>query len=164
MLMSPSFPAGTIPAPVYGAPAPAWQAAPTAAQVPVAPPSRPPVQEQPLPVIARGQIPDDPITPPAPPAVRARDASPVMIPSPQELGIAGVRSAQAADWGALHQRLERLGASSTHAEKLGQDRFRFTCLLPTDKPNLLHRVEAEAGSEAEAVRLVLAEAEAWSRK
>jgi hypothetical protein len=165
MMMTPSFPGTPYPA-VYVTPAPQWQAAPPDAQVQEAPPSRPGVQEQPLPVIARGQIPDDPIAPPVRPAVPAREPLPVVIPSPRELGITSGRPTQAAsvDWAALHQRLERLGASSTHAEKLGQDRFRFTCLLPTGAPDRLHRIEAEASSEDEAVRLVLDQAEAWARK
>jgi hypothetical protein len=164
MLMAPSFP-GSYQVPAYGTPAPQWQPAPPAAQAQVAPPSQP-VVEQPRPVIARGQIPDEPIAPPAPPTAPARSISLLAMPSPQELGIAAGRPAEAAavDWALLHRRLANLGASTTRSERLAQDRFRFTCLLPTGTPDRLHRVEAEATSEAEAVRLVLDQAEAWARK
>ena len=44
--------------------------------------------------------------------------------------------------------------------KLSQG-YRVTCLMPTGQADRNHRIEAEAGSEAEAVRLVVTAAEEW---
>ncbi len=107
------------------------------------------------------------------PLVRAKgeDAPPVTrpparlaIPSPQQLGIApaGGSTTAAVDWNAARHRLDRLGAVYFHVEKLDAGGYRFTCLLPTAQRGHTHRVETVAATEAEAVHLALARAEAWA--
>ncbi|MCI0456012.1 MAG: hypothetical protein L0Z62_03410 [Gemmataceae bacterium] len=66
------------------------------------------------------------------------------------------------DWTAVHRRLDLLGATCLHLEKLPQGGCRFTCLLPTTQPSRNHRIETQAASEAEAVRLALQKAEEWA--
>jgi hypothetical protein len=40
---------------------------------------------------------------------------------------------------------------------------KITCLLPTSRQGVHHRIEAQAANEAEAVRMTLARAEEWAR-
>jgi hypothetical protein len=88
----------------------------------------------------------------------------VSIPSPEELGVSAAKSAAASvelDWAAVHRRLQELGADFLR-QRLPQGGYRFTCLMPTNQPNRLHRVEAEAATEAEAVQLALNQANKWA--
>jgi hypothetical protein len=150
----PSYPQGgyvmpTAPTPYRAAPAPsAFQA-----------PAAPAVAQAPRPangLIVRGQRPDDPIEPPPP----ARPAEEIRIPSPEALGVAGTRAADAGlDWAAVNRRLESLGAVCFQMNKLPGGGWRVTCLVPTGQPDRTQRIEAEAGDRAEAVRLALEQAE-----
>jgi hypothetical protein len=84
------------------------------------------------------------------------------MPSPEALGIAAPQQALPAsvDWAAVHNQLDRIGATCFHLERT-QDGCRLTCLLPARESGRLHRIEAQAASEAEVVRLALAQAEQW---
>lgn len=97
------------------------------------------------------------------PAEPARTAAPapalLRLPTPEQLGVAVTA---AADWSAAHRRFEQMGAVCFRLEKLAHGGCRVSCVLPTTQPDLSHRVEAEASSEAEAVRLALDKAEEWS--
>jgi hypothetical protein len=107
-------------------------------------------------MIVRGQSAEEP----AP--VRVSRA--IVIPSPEEAGIAAPTPAAAAtdvDWNNAYRRLRALNADFQLCKQ--QSGFRFTCLMPTSQPGRIHRVEAEAASEAEAVRLTLDRAEQWAR-
>jgi hypothetical protein len=88
---------------------------------------------------------------------------PLSIPTPEQLGIAPAASTKGADldWTDAHRRLESLGAVGFHLDHLEAGRCHFACLLPTRQPGLTHRVEADAATSAEAVRLVLGQAEQW---
>jgi hypothetical protein len=117
--------------------------------------------------IFRAKGPDEPGCP----AALSGAAMPVRlsIPTPEQLGVAqspiqdGTRlDATGLDWTAAHRRLERLGAVCFHMDKLESGACRFTCILPTTRPGLTHRVEAEAATAPEAVALVLSQAEEWS--
>ncbi len=66
------------------------------------------------------------------------------------------------DWTAVHNRLDRLGATCLQRQKLSTNGWRITCLLPTNQQRWSHRIDAQAASEAEAVRLLLAKAEEWA--
>jgi hypothetical protein len=88
------------------------------------------------------------------------------MPTPEQLGLAPVRPAAAVadtDWAAVHRRLDRLGATCFHLEK-ATGGTRITCLLPTAQAGRSHRVEAQAASEGDAVRLALDQAEEWARQ
>jgi hypothetical protein len=181
MMSAPTF-APSLPMPAYPAPPfvnqppqfmnqPAdWS--PGMGQSPMAPP-RPPVVYQPAPPApkVRAQAPDEPgYGRPALPEPRRPVA--LSMPSPEQLGVAMARpevrpdvppeNRGGPDWQVIHARLERLGATCYHVEKLPQGGCLFTCLLPTTQPNRAHRVEGRAGTEAEAVRLVLDKAEEWA--
>jgi hypothetical protein len=86
------------------------------------------------------------------------------MPSPEQLGVAPARplDGPGVDWVAARRRLDRLGAVCIHLEKLPQGGYAFVCLLPTAQPGRTHRVEATAGTETDAVHLVLEKAEAWA--
>ncbi len=128
------------PAPAQAqAPVPSWTAAPV-------PPS-----SAPRPII-RAQAPDD--VPPTP-----RQA--LALPSPEALGLLQAPAA-AVDWADVHARLNRLGATCFHLERVARGGCRITCLLPTGEVGRIRRVEAQAESEAEAVRLTLAKAEEYT--
>src|SRR5262249_44258591 len=136
-------------------------------------PARPPQPARPGPTPApqplarptvRAQAPEEAI-PDVRPAPAASRPAPLTMPSPEQLGVscAPVADRSPFDWGAVHRRLDQLGMTCFHAEKLAQGGYRLTCLLPTKLPTRSHRIEAEAATEAEAARLVLAKAEEWVR-
>jgi hypothetical protein len=137
----------------FSRPPAAWQPAPAA---PRAVPS-PALVQQPIPrpiIRAKGADDPDEIAP----------TTPVTLPSPQQLGIAPASrpSGPSTDWAEAHRRLDRLGAVCFQKEKLSQGGFRVTCLLPTARPEVHHRVEAFAATEAEVLRLTLDKAEEWA--
>jgi hypothetical protein len=115
-------------------------------------------QGQPRPAI-RAQSPDE--SPPPPP----RSPTPVTLPTPEQLGVATVAPNAAdnsLDLSAVDRRLQALGAVCFQMNKLPGERWRVTCLLPTNQPDCNHRVEAEATTKAEAVRVVVEQAEKWA--
>jgi hypothetical protein len=165
-MMGGSFSA-PFPMQVYPAAQPMNQFMPPIAQpgarVPTAP-YAPVIAQQQVPSrpIIRAQREDDP--PPVRPSRIAPPPARLTIPTPEQLGVAGAmaRSEASVDWSAVHDKLNRLGASCFHLEKLSNGACRITCLLPTGQEGRSRRIEAEAGSEAEAVRAALARAEEWS--
>ena len=98
------------------------------------------------------------------PGQSQRLSRPVSIPSPEELGVSAAKPVVAGvelDWAGVHRRLQELGADFLR-QKLPEGGYRFTCLMPTNQPNRLHRIEAEAATEAEAVQLALNQANKWA--
>jgi hypothetical protein len=158
----------TMPAPIYPqsypvqgyppayASAPSWQGGATYPQQSAAPAPRlaqAPALPRPI-VRAKGA--DDPPRPALP--------APLMLPSPEQLGISRPLAAlNTLDWTDAHRRLDQLGAVCFHLEKLPQGGYRFTCLLPTAEAAKRHRVEATGATEADVVRLALDQSEQWSR-
>jgi hypothetical protein len=144
--------------PLPAAPQGAFRPAPLAARQPAPAPAAPAVAAAPRPntgLIARGAEPDEPVE-------RPREM--ITLPSPEELGVGAARGDAALDWAATHRRLEALGAVCFQMHQLPRGGWGVTCLLPTGRPNTTHRVEAEADSKAEAVRLALEQAEGWAQK
>jgi len=95
----------------------------------------------------------------------ARDYSVALrIPSPEDLGIGLEQQPSAAqiDWTAFHSRLNQLGATSFQTRRTREGAYQVTCLLPSRQQGQTHHVEARAVSEAEAVRLALAQIEEWA--
>jgi hypothetical protein len=81
------------------------------------------------------------------------------MPTPHQLGIARpVANDGANAWG----RLERLGATAFRVERSATGGFRATCVVAGTQANHDRRFEGEAANQAEAVRLVLDQAEAWA--
>jgi hypothetical protein len=101
---------------------------------------------------------------PSQPLASADATTALTIPPPEELGISPAPLAEmnGADWTQAHRDLERLASISYQLDKLPEGGCRFTCLLLTSQPGFTHRVEAEAATEAEAVRLVLDKAKEWA--
>jgi len=128
------------------------------------PPARPPLAQQqpPAPRIIRGQRPEEPVAVPRPPPA-VRPAA-LQMPSPQELGIADSKRPDhpSIDWTAVHNQLDHLGASCFHLERTHNGGYRITCLLPTNQRDRTHRIECDAATEGEAVRLILAKAQEWA--
>jgi hypothetical protein len=90
---------------------------------------------------------------------------PVTLPKPEQLGIRKPQPRDIGkDWADARRRLDLLGAVTFQSAKLPDGGCRFTCLLPTDQPSYNHRIETEAATETEAVRLGLERAEAWARQ
>ena len=98
---------------------------------------------------------------PAPASPRLRTLS---MPTPEQLGVtsAGVTSRESVDWTALHTRLNQLGATCFHVERLAEGTCCLTCLLPTDQQGHRHRIDAQGVCEAEAARLLLAKLSEWA--
>jgi hypothetical protein len=111
----------------------------------------------------RFQAPDDPPVSPRPAQPDVRTAA-LHMPSPEELGIGSASPAATPtlDWGAVHSRLNQLGATCFLVQRTAQGSYRISCLLPAGQSGRAHRIEAEAGAEAEAVRLALTRVEEWA--
>jgi hypothetical protein len=84
----------------------------------------------------------------------------VKLPTPEELGV-GARSAEQSDWTPGYRRLCDLGATSFQFTRLPQGGCRVSCVLPTAQPDRNHRIDAEAATEFEAIRLAVGAAEEW---
>jgi hypothetical protein len=84
------------------------------------------------------------------------------MPTPEQLGVASAPTTNdELDWNATRRQLEKLGAACFRIDKLESGGCRFTCLLHTQQSGFTHRVEADAPNAAEAVQLVLKQAEEW---
>src|SRR5713226_2639361 len=110
--------------------------------------------------IIRAKGPDEP----APSvAMHVQVATPLTMPTPEQLGVrssaASMTSNSDLDLTAAYRRLESLGGVCFRMDKLDTGDCRFTCLLTTRQAGVNHRVEADARSSAEAVRLALIQAE-----
>jgi hypothetical protein len=152
------MPQGFLPRPFRPAPAPQQTYPPPRATAPARPnPTQPPrvrlQDDTPPSQPARPATREPPLLPPAPPP------PPLKIPVPEELGVSARPAVP--DWTAGYRRLCELGANCFQMSKLPQGGWRVTCSMPTGQPDRNHRIEAEADSEAEAVRLVLTAAEEW---
>jgi hypothetical protein len=154
-----SFPPTAYAVPAAPSSAP-YRAAPAAAQPQAAAPNLAAAPRPGNAPVFRGQIPDEPITPPAP----QRPREMISLPSPEELGVGSAKADLGIDWGTVNRRLEGLGATCFQMQRLAEGRWHVLCLLPTAQPNQTHRVEAEAGAKAEAIRLALEQAEQWAGK
>jgi hypothetical protein len=136
----PRFPTGQV----AGAPGPAPQ--PAAPHQPLPPPST-----------VRSQAPDEP--------AERRPPTPLVLPSPEQLGIKAVPTAYIRiDWTETHRRLDQLGVTCFHVDKLPNGGCKVICLLPSGQPGHSRRFEADAANQAEALQLVLDQAEQWARR
>jgi hypothetical protein len=78
------------------------------------------------------------------------------MPSPERLGVGRSRPANPGlDWSSLGGRLQQVGATGCHMDRVAGGGFRFTCWLPGAQAGVSQRVEATAATEDEAVRLAL---------
>lgn len=86
------------------------------------------------------------------------------MPSPEQLGVGRSRTATASsvDWNTVYQQLDRFGALGIQRQHLPSGGYRVACLLPTGQPDRQHRIDVEAASEAEAVRLTLEKVAQWA--
>jgi hypothetical protein len=101
----------------------------------------------------RGQMPDEPANP---------QPNPIRVPSPEQLGIVAPNPATAnPDWTG---RLQQLGVSSFHFVNLPGGAWQVICLVPGQQPGHHQRLEAEAATPAEAVRLVISKVEQTARR
>jgi hypothetical protein len=90
---------------------------------------------------------------------------PLTLPPPEALGVSKALPKDGSpDWVDARRRLNILGAVAFQVVSLPEGGCRFVCLLPTDQQNYNHRIEAEASTENQAVRLGLDRAEAWARQ
>src|SRR5262245_25281364 len=108
--------------------------------------------------IFRAKGPDEPL------AAMQIQAPTLTMPTPVQLGVRNSATSAKIDLDltAAYRRLERLGAVCVRLDKLDSGDSRFTCFLPTGQTGINHRVEADAASPAEAVRMVLTQAEDWA--
>jgi hypothetical protein len=95
----------------------------------------------------------------------AAPLAPVTIPSPEQFGVTAAKPAGAgADLSEARRRLKDLGAVCFQLEDLPQGQVRVVCLLSIPGTDRQHRIEAQASSEFEAVRLGLERAEQWAAR
>jgi hypothetical protein len=101
----------------------------------------------------------------APDTPAARPFAPLVLPSPEALGIRVSNPVPVAvpslDWNTVHARLQRLGALGFHLDRLAQGGVRVTFMLPAGGQSA-HQIEVVADTEAAAVGAALEHAEAWS--
>jgi hypothetical protein len=96
----------------------------------------------------------------------APPAAPIVLPSPAQLGLVRIQNAPrepGIDWDSTRQRLKDLRAVNFGFDQLPEGGSRFVCNLATTELGGMHRIEAQAATEAEAVRQALAKAEYWRR-
>jgi hypothetical protein len=103
---------------------------------------------------------EPPLAPPPVPRQPDRPRETVTLPTPEQLGLTPAK-APAADAAGLERRLQNLNAVGFRMTRVAGDRWQVVCELPTAQPDRTHRVEAEAATQAEAVRAVLDRAEQW---
>ncbi len=65
------------------------------------------------------------------------------------------------DWNQVRSRLRAMKAVGFHVAQLNDGSSRVTFMLPSQRPQQMHHVEATSPTEAEAVALALQEAEKW---
>jgi len=95
--------------------------------------------------------------PPPPPA-------PLVLPSPEQLGVASAQPAfqdSPVDWNVTHDRLNHLGAVRFDLAKLPDGAYRIAFELPTTQAGRTHHIEAEAATEGAAVCRALDLADRW---
>ncbi|MFL5340307.1 MAG: hypothetical protein ACJ8F7_09155 [Gemmataceae bacterium] len=102
----------------------------------------------------RMQAPDPADTPAAP----ARPA-PLVLPSPEDVGLGRSTPAKDVDWGDVRRRLDRLGASGFSLQKTAAGYFVAFEVSTSAGPR---RAETAAADEADAVHRALAQAEGWA--
>jgi hypothetical protein len=101
-----------------------------------------------------------PVSVPPPEAVGVAPVRTVSIPTPEQLGVV---STAKVDWNETLSRLERLGKIGMTVGQTTDGQHRVSLVLQTNRADAVQRIEAVAGTEAEAVALALARAEEWSR-
>jgi hypothetical protein len=174
MMLPPQYVAGPVQS--FPAPQPGQVQAPKqwlpprvqpAQQAQVKPPTA--VAQQPVqPIVARGMRGDDPPLPQVRPATNTNlKASPLKLPSPEELGVAPRPPLPATpvakvDWNAAHDSLQRLGGTGFQLAQLADGRFRVGFVLRTNQADQVHHIEATAATQADAVASALAHAEQWA--
>jgi hypothetical protein len=133
-------------------PQPQFQPPPLAAQQPIEKP------------VVRGIRPDEVPMPAYVAVAESVKLAPVSLPSPEELGVglAARTPASRVDWNAAHARFQQLGGIGLQTTQLADGRVRVAFVLRTSRSDLVHHVEATAATEAEAVAVVLVEAERWA--
>jgi len=119
----------------------------------------------------------------------APESTPLVMPSPEQLGVTGSAGATAAiaapvattqpvampawsppananvaanvDWNTTHARLRQLGVTAFHLDRVN-DGFRVTCLIPANREGQTHQIESEGATEAAAVQYALQRAETYA--
>lgn len=117
------------------------------------------------PRVIRGQAPEEP-APQFQPRLPEPRPTLLRLPSPEELGV-GAAPAVAQDssnWSTAQQRLDQLGATCLHMEKLPQGGCRLTCLMVTAQAGRSHRIDVQASSPGQAFTLAVEKAEAWAAR
>lgn len=115
-------------------------------------------------VVIRGQQGDEKDRPPATEPAR------LSIPSPEELGLLKPQAASTTpassplDWTMARDRLEKYGAVHYRLER-ASDGWCFVCAMPIPaKPNTQQHFEVRAGTDQEAMSVLLQRVEEWRAK
>lgn len=112
-------------------------------------------------IVAQAPVPRQVIRAQAPDQAPAAKFS---MPSPEQLGVAMPvsDSTQTNDvnWISVHQKLRSAGSVSFQSDRT-QAGFKFTCMIPEKKQGNMHRFEASAPSEQEAIHQMLKQVDAW---
>src|SRR5262249_323405 len=114
----------------------------------------------PKPRLARAKVDD-------PPPVRhslPKETAParITLPSPEELGVSSARApSESFDWSPIQRRFREAGASCFHVEFQPEGRCNLICLVPSDRPDRTHRIDAEGSSEEETARLAVQKLDEW---
>jgi hypothetical protein len=93
---------------------------------------------------------------------------PLVLPSPEQLGVAAAHVAPAVnmgmpvDWNVTRDRLQHLGAVGFALARLPDGAYRIAFDLPTTQAGRTHHIEAEAATEGAAVCRALDLADQWT--
>jgi hypothetical protein len=131
-----------------------------------APPLQPPMpmaQTQPKPKVLLQSPDDPPRIATGPPPVPPPSAAKIELPTPEQLGLAPVKSADNGfDWNKVEQRLHTLRATGFQMNQLPDGGWKVVCILPTSRADQTHREEVTAATRVDAVRQALEQAEKWA--
>jgi hypothetical protein len=120
-------------------------------------------QSAPAPTPAAPPRPTVRLQAPDPPRPAEPTPAPLRLPPPEQLGVR-VEAGNGIDWNDLHASLLRLNAVGLHFQRPAPGVYHVRLQLPTAQPERTFHVEAEADTEAEAVRLALERAEQWAAR
>jgi len=95
----------------------------------------------------------------APEELLVRPPAPLVLPSPEALGIR--IATPTLDWNKTHEKLHQLGALGFHEERLPSGDYRVTLMIPFGNQKA-HQIEVIGTNEAAAVNSALENAESWA--
>lgn len=131
----------------------------------------PPSYNQLPPSYTQAPVRQQPVVRGGPPEEKApvHQEPPLSLPTPEKLGIAGQTPAAPAapsgvDWNAVHAYMKAIGVQEFGMERVPEDGYRFSVVMPTAEAGRSYRIDGAGSTENEAVRLCLDKTYRWLKQ